>query len=84
MRATLARCLHDLGKRDALPIFDGVLVSLAGTPLGFLRRPAEPLPQEAAHMIVVERDAKVSLDQVGDALRGPKFVGPAMRFGALA
>jgi hypothetical protein len=39
--------------------------------------------EESADVIVVQRHAELSANEVGDALCGPQFVGPTVGFGAL-
>ena len=66
-----------------LPVQDGGLIAFAGHAARFLRRPAEPLTQEAADVVVMVADAEVAVDDLGDALRGPQFIGPTMGGSAL-
>jgi hypothetical protein len=79
MSASSVRCFDDARELGAFPTGDGFLISFAGAALGFLRRPAESLAEEAADMIVVKSNAEMVLDQLGDARRGPQGIGPAVR-----
>jgi hypothetical protein len=75
---------HDLRKGVAFPPFYTLFVSFTGPAARLLRRPFEALPQKTADVIVMQRHAEVSVNEFGDALRGPQLVGPAMRLRSLA
>ncbi len=75
---------QNLGKGSAFPVCDGGLIPFAGATTGLLRRPLQSLSQKAANVIVMERDAEVSTDDFGNALRGPELIGPAVGLGTLA
>src|SRR5437899_3917665 len=68
---TFARGVQDVGKRGALPMSDRLFVAFARTATRLLRRPLQPLPQESTDMIVMQRDAEVSANEIGNALGGP-------------
>jgi hypothetical protein len=81
--ATLLRFPENPRELIAFPAVDLVVVTLPSTPLGLLARPAQPGVQETTNMIGIVRDAKVAVDEGGDAPAGPQLVGPAVGLGAL-
>src|ERR1700722_14688865 len=83
MGTALLRFAEDARKLVAFPAVDLGVVTLAGASLRLLARPAQPRVQETANMIGMVGDAKVAVDQRGDAPAGPQFVGPAVGLGAL-
>jgi hypothetical protein len=54
------------------PVLDGLLVALAGPPLGPLQRPAEALAQDHPHMAGVITDPGQLGDHHRDAFQGPQ------------
>ena len=84
MGVTFPGGLENIDKRIALPLSDGFFIPLTGPPTRLLRRPLQSRPQKSADVVVMQRDAEVSKNQIGDALGGPKFVGPTVGFCSLA
>src|SRR6202040_754711 len=83
VRVPLSSLRSNLRKAHPFEEFNGGLVSFTGPALRLLRRPVQPLAQKPAHMIVMERDSKMTLNQNPDARTRPQLIRPAVGFGAL-
>src|SRR5262249_16723890 len=83
VRITLLRFAGNARKLPHLPIEDCRLIAPTRATLRLLRRPAQPLPQESAHMIVVIADAELPKDDLADACGRPERIGPTVRLGTL-
>jgi hypothetical protein len=79
----LAGGVDDLRDAFATPMIDRRFLAFAGSTPRLLRRPLEPLPEETADVIMMQRDAEMPANQLGDPTRRPEIVGPAVRLGAL-
>jgi len=66
------------GPDGLLPGFDGGLIPLEGSELGFLVAPAQAVEQ-FAHVIAMIPNAQPLLDQIGDPLCGPQLGAIAVR-----
>lgn len=84
MRSPISSPPDDARKGMPSPVSNGCFVSFAGAAMRFLRSPLQTLVQKSAHMIVVHGDAEVAPNQVGNALRGPKLIGPTVSLRTLA
>src|ERR1035437_3355478 len=64
------------------PAFDLFLIALQRTPFRLLRSPAQAVHQ-AANMVRVIADSELTLDQLGNAGRGPQIGSVALRHRSL-
>lgn len=83
MSAALSRLADETGKLDLSEVSNLGVVAFAGSATRLLRRPVESFAEDAADVIVMERDAEVPLNEDGDASAGPQLGGPAVGFGSL-
>src|SRR4029077_2479767 len=74
--------LGNIGKTQALPKLDPGLVTFARLTTRFLRRPVQADAEKTTDMIMMERNAKMALNQLDDASTGPQLSIPAVGFGS--
>ena len=73
----------DLGQLLTPSVVDGHLVAFLGPSLRLLAGPAQASLKDLAHVLGVEADLEVPLDQLSDPCGGPQFSPPAMGLGPL-
>src|SRR5207245_11597288 len=83
VRLPLPGRFGDVRKTHALEELNGILVAFARPATRLLGRPVQPLMENPTHMIVMEANVEMTLNQHDNASTGPQLRRPTVDFGPL-